>query len=94
MTAASEATYFDGAHLAHVAAYEEQLRLERIRRENQRVAQAIRAVSRFPTSEAYRAELAGQNAEWRATANATIDRGMSSMNAAQAARWEREARHG
>lgn len=46
MTAASEATYFDGAHLAHVAAYEEQLRLERIRRENQRVARECEIASR------------------------------------------------
>lgn len=42
----SEAAYFDGAHVQHIADYQEHQRLERIRKENARVFRERRAYRR------------------------------------------------
>ena len=51
-------------------------------------------VQRYWNDPVFRGRIHAERDRRRATANAEIDRGMSAMNAAQAARWEMEARHG
>lgn len=89
MIPASEALYFHNAPYAHIVAYQERERLERIERESRR---AIEAVMRFPSGAAFRAALSSGNARWRAGANAEIDRSMAPLNDKQAARWALDAR--